>query len=231
MRQWEMEKKLTKPHYNIVIATPGRLLHNTYVGSLIETTKWLTARGLTYKFINCASSLVAHAREMTAIDEPHANWDTNEIGSGKYTYDRVVWIDSDISWGPEAFEKLITSEHEIISGMYYTQIGDMSVSVSRFAPDGISPINCKELDFFMVDEPIEVFGVGFGFISMKSGVFERMQRPWFRIERIDHPEKKIVLDIGEDYSWCMNARRAGMKIMLDPSIKVDHHKESVWHLR
>jgi GT2 family glycosyltransferase len=66
---------------------------------------------------------------------------------------------------------------------------------------------------------------------MKSGVFERMQRPWFRIERIDHPEKRITLDIGEDYSWCMNARRAGMKIMFDPSIKVDHHKEIVWHLR
>jgi len=231
MRQWEMEKKLTKPHYNILIATPGRTIHGPYVKSLVETTKWLNERGLTYKFLNYGSSLVSQARECTAIDSDTSNWETHEIGSGKYTYDRIVWIDSDISWGAEAFEKLITSEHEIISGMYYTQIGDMSVSVSMFAPDGKSPVNCKELDFFMVDEPIEIFGAGFGFISMKSGVFERMQRPWFRIERIDHPLFKITLDIGEDYSWCMNARRAGMKVMLDPSIKVNHHKESVWSLR
>lgn len=219
------------PHYNILIATPGKLLHGGYVKCLIETTNWLNERGLTYKFLNAGSSLVTHAREMTALDEQEKNWDTNEVGAGKYTYDRIVWIDSDVMWSKEAFEKLITSNHEIISGMYYTSIHEMTVSVSKFAPDGISPINCKELDFFFDEEPLEVFGVGFGFVSMKSGVFERMQRPWFRIERIDHPAKKIVLDIGEDYSWCMNARRAGFKVMLDPSIKVDHIKESVWHLK
>lgn len=218
-------------HYNILIATPGKLLHNGYVKSLVATTKWLNEQGLSYKFLNAGSSLVSHAREMTAIDKQESDWDTNEIGSGQYTYDTIVWIDSDIVWEVEEFERLIKSEHDIISGMYYTQIGDMSVSVSKFAPDGISPINCKELDFFFDDEPIEVFGVGFGFIAMKSGVFERMQRPWFRIERIDHPVKKIILDIGEDYSWCMNARRAGFKIMLDPTIKVDHIKDGVWHLK
>jgi hypothetical protein len=233
MRQWEMEKKLTdKPHYNIVFATPGKLIHGTYVKCLVETTKWLNEKGMTYKFLNYASSLVSQARETTAIDGEKSDWSTTEIGSGKFTYDRIVWIDSDISWSLEAFEKLISSEHEIISGMYYTQIHTMSVSVARFTDDGLrNPTNCKELDFFLIDEPIEVFGVGFGFISMKSGVFERMQRPWFRIERIDHPEFKVTLDIGEDYSWCMNARRAGMKIMLDSSIKVDHHKESTWHLK
>lgn len=230
MKQWE--NHLTDlPHYNILIATPGRLIHNAYVKSLVDTTRWLETQGLTYKFLNSASSLVAHARELTALDRQESNWDTNEIGSGDYTYDRIVWIDSDISWTIDAFAKLISSEHQIISGMYYTNIGDMSVSVSVFAPDGISPVNCKELDFFMIDEPIEVFGVGFGFVSMKSGVFEGMQRPWFRIERINHPTKGLVIDIGEDYSWCMNARRAQFKVMLDPTIKVTHHKESAWHLR
>ena len=228
-----MEKRLTdKPHYNIVFATPGKLIHGDYVKCLVETTKWLNEKGMTYKFLNYASSLVSQAREVTAIDGDKSDWSVKEIGSGRFTYDRIVWIDSDISWGPEAFEKLMTSEHEIISGMYYTQIHTMSISVAKFTDDGLrNPTNAKELDFFFDEEPVEVFGVGFGFISMKSGVFERMQRPWFRTERIDDPVHKITLDIGEDYSWCMNARRAGMKIMLDPSIKVDHHKESIWHLK
>ena len=220
------------PHYNILIATPGRLIHAHYVKSLVETTKWLNEKGMTYKFLNYGSSLVSQAREVTALDAEKSDWTTNEIGSGKYTYDRIVWIDSDIVWGREAFEKLITSEHDIISGMYYTDIHKMLVSVAKFSPDGLrNPNNAKELDFFFDEEPLEVFGVGFGFISMKSGVFERMQRPWFRIERIDDPVNKIMLDVGEDYSWCMNARRAGFKVMFDPSIKVDHIKEGIWHLK
>jgi hypothetical protein len=30
--------------------------------------------------------------------------------------------------------------------------------------------------------PFEVFGAGFGFIAMKSGVFESCRRPWFETE-------------------------------------------------
>ncbi len=221
---------MSKPHYNVLIATPGRLLHNAYVKSLIETTNWLNEQGLTYKFINAASSFVPQAREMTALDEQESNWETNAVGAGKYTYDKIFWIDSDISWSLEAFKKIYESEHDIVSGLYYTSVIDMTVSASGFGPNGY-PFTYKELDFFMVDEPIEVFGVGFGFVAMKYGVFELMPRPWFQIQRVDWVEKRVVLDIGEDYSWCISARKCGFKIMLDSSVKVSHHKESEWYLR
>ena len=46
---------MNKPHYNVLIATPGKMFHNAYIKSLVETTKWLHERGLTYKWLNAES--------------------------------------------------------------------------------------------------------------------------------------------------------------------------------
>jgi GT2 family glycosyltransferase len=34
--------------------------------------------------------------------------------------------------------------------------------------------------------------------------------------------------VGEDYSFCNHARKAGFKIMVDPLVRVKHHKETVY---
>jgi GT2 family glycosyltransferase len=83
----------------------------------------------------------------------------------------------------------------------------------------------------MQDEPVEVFGIGFGFIAMKSGVFESMDRPWFRIRGVQWDGLDFECNIGEDYSWCMNARNNGFRVMLDPTVRVKHHKEIIYELR
>jgi GT2 family glycosyltransferase len=36
--------------------------------------------------------------------------------------------------------------------------------------------------------------------------------------------------MGEDYSWCENARLSGYRIWVDPAVKVKHHKETVFVL-
>jgi hypothetical protein len=81
------------------------------------------------------------------------------------------------------------------------------------------------------DLPVEVGGVGFGFLAVKQGVFEKMERPWFLINRVKwSPEKEIRVNVGEDYSWCANASRSGFKIFVDPLVKVKHHKETVFEV-
>jgi hypothetical protein len=80
----------------------------------------------------------------------------------------------------------------------------------------------------MFDEPVEVGGVGFGFVAMKQGVFENIPRPWFNIKKVTWPEHGFPTNVGEDYSWCYNAMSAGYKIWIDPLVKVNHHKETVY---
>ena len=219
-----------KPHYNVVIATPGKEMHQDYVKSLIETTAWLNEQGLTYKWINKSGSLVSTTRELTALDSFDPNWETREIGRGEFTYDKIFWIDSDISWTVENFRTILESDLDIVGGLYQTA-PDGRVAVAKFDLEGL-PTTVKEQDFIFEEERfIEVYGLGFGFIAMKQGVFEACSRPWFYMRSIRWPKLDFDTNIGEDYSFCINAREAGFKTYLDLQVKVKHHKEIVYELR
>lgn len=223
-----MASEISKPHYNVLIATPGKMAHNTYIQSLIETTKWLQQRGLTYKWLNSVSSFIPSAREQTALDEPGTDWYANEIGCGQYTYDKIFWIDSDIEWSVKDFEKIYDSEFPITSGLYLLdQLG--TVACSLFDEEYL-PKFTNQKDFIEIKEPVQVFGVGFGFVAMKQGVFEACSRPWFKIRHMQKGIDPAPINVGEDYSWCINARENGFKIMVDPSVRVSHHKFTVYKL-
>lgn len=230
-----MEKDLetlqeSGPHYDVVIATPGKELHQGYVDSLVKTTEWLNQQGLTYKWINKSGSLIHTTRELTALNSYEPDWETTQIGRGEFTYNKIFWIDSDIGWDVEQFQKIYESDHDIIGGLYQTS-PDGRVAVAMFSPEGM-PTVVREQDFILMDATIhEVYGIGFGFVAMKSGVFEMCDRPWFLAERIKWPHIDFELNIGEDYSFCVNARRNGFKVMLDSEVKVKHHKEIIYEIR
>ena len=120
-----------KPHYDVVIATPGPNLVPEYVSSLIETTKELNKRGLTYHFLNKYSSFVPSAREITATDTFQHEWNTREVGAGKFSYGKIFWIDSDIEWTVDDFMKIYESELDVVSGVYQTHPnGTVAVNLS-----------------------------------------------------------------------------------------------------
>lgn len=213
-------------HYNVVIATPGAELKADYVKSLMETTKWLSSRGLTYHFISQYSSFVPNARECTATDSYGADWDAVMLGGGKFTYEKVIWIDSDVSWSIEAFERILKSERQIVSGM--VAVGrDGRIGAMRLNSEG-HPVSLNAMEFLLEGEPVEVDGVGFAFLGIKAGVFEKMSRPWFKIREIEIEGASYPVMLGEDYSWCVGAKEAGFKIYLDPLVRVEHHKAVVF---
>lgn len=219
-----------KPHFDVLIATPGKMLHAEYVSSLVDTIRWLESQGLTYRFLNKQGSLISSTRELTALDAYSPNWETREVGGGEYTYGKIFWIDSDVEWDVEAFKKIYQSDEDIVGGLYQTA-PDGRVAVAFFDAVG-QPAVVREQDFIMMDEGLhEVYGLGFGFIAMKYGVFEKCDRPWFLMERIKYAHLDFELNVGEDYSFCINARRNGFKTYVDSTVKVKHHKEIVYQLR
>ena len=211
-----------KPHYHVVIATPGESYKAAYVDSLVETLEWCYEKDLKVKLLNNYSSFVASAREMTATGTVGQNWATNEIGSGEFTYDKIFWIDSDVSWKVEDFEKLLDSDKDIISGLVPVggagQVGVMQLDMG-------TPRLMDKVAFMLTDGPVEVDGVGFGFVAMKQGVFEKVPRPWFEILKV--PVAMRMVNASEDFSFCLKAREAGYKIWVDPSVRCGHHKEVI----
>ena len=201
-------------HYNVLIATPGRNVDMPYLKSLLATLEVLNKKGITYRFINQYSSQVAAAREGTVMDNQFLDITKNLPLLGEATYDKMFWIDSDMSWTPEDFLKLYHNENDIVSGVYVSDQG-----VLMYAPSDYEHLKQKEL--------VEITHAGFGFICVKTGVFESMSRPWFetRYSKTTIEGKEYLVPFGEDYSWCVKARQAGFKIYLDPTVTLVHHKQ------
>jgi len=213
-------------HYNILIATPGAMLEAQYVKSLVQTLAECDKRGITYKWLNHYSSLVHHARELTAAGLDGLNLDPHQIspGGNNITYDKIFWIDSDIAWTPEQFFKIYDSEYDVTTGAYLLADG-YTTSIHAWNQSGGIPAH----EIIELEESFPIQSHGFGFVAMKSGVFEKIERPWFSHERvqvgINSDGKPIIDTVGEDISWCVKAFNAGIDLYFDPTVLVTHIKK------
>jgi hypothetical protein len=209
-------------HYDVLIATPGTDLKAAYVDSLVKTLAECDKRGLTYKWLNGQSSLVHHAREITMSGDMRLDPDDKGPMHGQVTYNKIVWIDSDIEWTKEDFFRLYDSEHEVISGVYLLSDNTTTTIHTQEYLHGIP----KNVILQMTD-PVQVQSIGFGFVAMKSGVFERMERPWFaHLSQyiVNSRGEKLPDSLGEDISWCVRAYNAKIPVMFDPKVLVNHIK-------
>ena len=204
------------PHYNIVVATPGAMLTAGYVKSLMETFDAIRNQGLTCIWLNAGGSHVGVTRERTVCGEDYANNRINQLMGGNLSYDKLFWIDSDISWKVSDFARLSNSDLDIVSGAY--MMADHVVVLSRQAWGGLMPYE----EFVTHTEPFAVASVGFGFVCMKAGVMESIPKPWF-----GGVEENNRFLVGEDISWCLKARKQGYEIIVDPSVRVDHCKSII----
>lgn len=210
------------PHYNIVIATPGGSMQAEYVQSLIKTTQRITESGLTYTYLNRQSSFVPSAREKTATDSEEHNWDATEIADGQFTYDWIVWIDSDIVWEPETIERMLSHNLDIVSAVVPVNANG-ALTAMKLQPD-LTPKQLVWSDLALEADPVEVDGVGFGMVAMRYGVFESTSRPWFAIRKARINGVQFPINYGEDYSASLNMKDAGHTIWLDPGARVQHIK-------
>lgn len=208
-------------HVNLLICTPGSHLTNHYVSCLLITLEKLGRKGISATWANNHSSHVGDAREITLSGTRVNDPSENRPLMGEITYDKMIWIDSDIIWDPEDVLKLYESDKDIICGGYLMSDGSVMVMPKLFD----EPLSIK--DALDMTEPVQVEGAGFGFICIKQGIFESMSRPWFQ----SVPATVVFKDVeytfpimGEDLSWCHRARSMGYEIWYDPSVKVTHYK-------
>ena len=213
-----------KPHYNVIIATPGNSFTPGYMRSILVTTTILNQEGLTWNFLNQGGSLVAMARESTIGGVDTNNIEMTEPCSGDFTYDKIMWIDSDIEWSPKDFFTLYNSDKDIISGCYLME--DRHIPIYNQPRGGMMP----EQLLYERKEPFKIAGAGFGFLCVKQGVFEKMPRPWFGPVPVPNYNEKTgertedFILVGEDLSWCTKAINCGFDIWVDPSVRVIHQK-------
>jgi hypothetical protein len=206
------------PHVNVIIATPGHSVMSSYVRSLLALIGKFSEQGITWAWSSEYSSHVADAREMTLNGNNQNEINEQRPFKGTITYDKILWIDSDITFTPEDALTLIKSDKDITTGAYLLGSGEVTVYPKLLSPG----YNYEEVK--SMSEPVKVAGCGFGFLAVKSGVFESMSRPWFQSVMVTNDDGFSFPMMGEDLSWCKRAIDLGYDIWFDPTVRVTHNK-------
>lgn len=205
-------------HVNVIIATPGHSLTAPYVKSLLPLFERFSREGITWAWSCEYSSHVGDAREITLAGTNQNNVHEQRPLEGTLTYDVILWIDSDIAFTPDDAIKLIKSDKDIISGAYLLGSGEV-VAYPKLLKGPFLYEQVKEMT-----EPIKVEGCGFGFLAVKSGIFEKLTRPWFQSTLVTTDDGFTFPMMGEDLSWCKRVTDLGYEIWFDPTVRVTHHK-------
>jgi hypothetical protein len=212
-----------KQHYDVIIATPGREIDADYLKSLLSTIRVLNEKGISYHWANGQSTIVHVAREKTLADELAVK---TEILDG-VSYNKIFWIDSDIVWEPEDFLEIYNSDKDMVSGCYITA-NEMNVAAFK-EPLGL--MLTKTMIDTLGSRHVRVGAVGMGFLAIKQGIYESMNRPWFGSVDIPYTDvngdEKIWHCMSEDIAWCYKATQMGYELWLDTQVKVGHMKRRI----
>ena len=173
---------------DIVILTAGDLIRAEYVKSLVDTMNFMNEQEVSHKWGNSQGSLIGWIRNRVYQE------------TRKMNFNKLLWIDSDISWDLDAFSRIISSDKDIVSGLYLN-------SKKKLVGE---PLDLKEI---FMDDIVEMKWLGLGFLCITKDVVDALPEPFIRDGQY-----------GEDISFSLNARDAGFKLWLDLTIRVTHHK-------
>jgi hypothetical protein len=218
---------------NFIFCIPGRQFSGEFMMSFLELLSFISQNGGMFKVSLQYSSMVNYARCKCA---------GADVSRGKFQkpfngieYDYMMWIDSDIRFNNEMFQKLVEMDKDIASGWYAQPGGDASggfytpvvekMEDEYFKQHGTYQFLTTE-ELSKKEELIQVDYIGFGWVLIKQGVFEKIEYPWFAPKMINIGED--IQDVcSEDVAFCHDAKNAGFQIWLDPTCRVGHEKTLV----
>lgn len=177
------------PH--VAVAIPcGTMVHADFAVSLGSMMHELGEMPMS--LVVGKSSIVADARNMGL-----------EFAQ-KHKADYVLFIDSDMTFPRDALLRLLVRQVDIIGATYSRRtapfhfLGDILPEQPADAPKGL----------------LEMARIPTGFLMVKTSVFERLKKPYFRF-RVD---EEAGVNIGEDFDFSDRVRSLGYRIWCDPAL-------------
>lgn len=134
--------------------------------------------------------------------------------------DFLIMIDDDMTLEETALDKLIANNKDICGVAYHPRTGgDRTKCITSLAE-----VNKKEFINLETNKNpkyktlFECYATGTGVILIKTDVFKKIPQPWFEFKYFKTGQCKE----GEDWNFCIKAKKHGYKIWTDPRIKVGH---------
>ena len=193
-----------------IIAIPCMdMVHTEFMRSILSMSRI----GDNVGFTLTSSSLIYDARNNLA---------KQALDNG---YERVLWLDSDMSFKPDLMKRLMDDMDEtgaeIVGGLYFSRriplVPVVYEKVGYFHSDEKDEVTPCALNYYEYprDQIFQCEGIGFGAVLVSTEIIKRVQ------EKFGLPFSPI-LGFGEDLSFCIRARQLGAKILCDSRIKCGH---------
>lgn len=217
-----------KRPFTLVVCIPGREFSGRFFDAWNAFTDRCRELGIRLVVSRAYDAVVYYARNKVAGGDVRRGPRQAPFG-GEVDYDYMLWIDSDVVFRFEDFQRLLAHGVDVAAGLYLMADNTHFAAVEhmdeeRFQREGrfefLSPAKLAARQGLV---PVDY--CGFGFVLVRRGVFERLEYPWFR---------PIYMEMGacreftsEDVGFCMLAKQAGVSILVDPKVVVGHEKAVV----
>ncbi len=137
----------------------------------------------------------------------------------KHKMDYILMIDDDQTVPRDLFERLyktmIETKSDIVSPMVTQRVSPYKPVIwkqSYSDEGGKKAVYNQFIEEYEPNAIVEADAVGFGVVLIRTAILEKVPQNWFFSNT----------SFGEDIWFCMRARAAGFKIVMDTSIKVGH---------
>lgn len=223
-----------KPFYRqqqkVIIATPFYELKgfSPYISSLTATLRLMHAHGIDCRFMELSGDSYVHRARNTMCDLFLSDPDNTDL----------FFIDSDMSWNPEAFLQMCLRQEEILGGSYPVKnCWDLWTSIPEVhEEDGKNVMKGKYLSDGSA--LIEAHVLAGGFLRIKRSVLEKFREHypdlWYYepSSTPDEPFKKFTQFFGaesinhkfhgEDHMFSKHLRDMGVQMFIYPNVDITH---------
>ena len=132
------------------------------------------------------------------------------------TTSHVLFLDDDMTFRPDFLMRLASHNEDIVGGLAFKRTPDFQPCVYMKKEDGnhypILPTEFQEVD-----------AIGTGGVLIRRQVFEKLRYPWFETWYDKDDDNRLY---SVDFDFCIKARKAGIKIHVDPAAEMGHIGEA-----
>lgn len=144
--------------------------------------------------------------------------------------DWLLWIDSDMQWGPDAIEQIVAAadpaERPIVGGLCFGMSREqMFPTIYHFAKTDAGGLTTVRIRDYEHDSLVRCAATGAAFLLIHRRVLVAMKErgfnaafPWFQETELGGEPA------GEDITFCLRAGILGFPVHVHTGVRIGHHK-------
>jgi len=126
----------------------------------------------------------------------------------------ILFLDSDMTFPKDIISRLLKHDVDIVGGLYVNRHSPTTVCAFKKVKGNVYK-NISSKDFTGL---VEIDGIGTGALLIKTEIFDKLKKPYFRYGY----DKELDKMITEDMVFCKLAKEKGYKIYCDTDVRCGH---------